>query len=325
MAALVLCFMASGAMAGGNLMLSVKTPAYDTTNAELIAADSAGLTATYNDTVLYYSEPQAMSTGFTSIKGNILLRTRDTSTATMLFADSVILELQTKLAHDSATTWQTVWNSGIVLPATFDDNDTSIVIPADSLPSCFDYWRMKMTYIVEEDSITSHCTLLKTTTLDPVEDFVAYLIFGDGVGGESIVLRTDRLSSDSLTGVGGAHTGDTLYLATNAAYVEKDTSVAIDALYWEAATTLFHVFGNGEDGSDSSDYVLHWQGSIDGTTWALLDSTVAIADSLPHVDEISLFTPIRWFRAILVARDGNLKDGESFGIVDIYSRARKNR
>ena len=325
MAALVLCFMASGAMAYEEKVVTLDPWAVDT----LLFVASTKVVRTLP---AYLSKEIGVSQDYQYISGHIFQTLKDTATATGFSRDSIYFTLQSRSDRQIDSIWHTLWTSNLMPCASFDSttgwargDGGRIYIPADSVGRMQNLFRIQYYIVANIDSIRSVVTLTASSKVDPYMVYNVFLAFREGAIGESIILRTDRLDSDSLTGVGGAHTGDTLYLAANAAYVEKDTSVAIDALYWEAATTLFHVFGNGEDGSDSSDYVLHWQGSIDGTTWALLDSTVAIADSLPHVDEISLFTPIKWFRAILVARDGNLKDGESFGIVDIYSRARKNR
>ena len=154
---------------------------------------------------------------------------------------------------------------------------------------------------------------------------VMAMFCGSAVAGTFVELTNTRLDSDSLNAAG--HDGDTLLIAANVDddYVDTDTSLAIMSLYWENASAVFHCFGDGEDGSDSSDYVIHWQGSLDGITWALLDSTVAITDSLPHVHAISMANPMQYFRAILLARTGNLKDGNSYAVIDVYARGTVNK
>jgi hypothetical protein len=121
-----------------------------------------------------------MSKDVTAIVGKVLQTTFATG-RTGVLSDTARFFLQTKVDHDSMTEWYTLWTSTKWAMASFDSAagwarlaDASISVPSDSSSSFYDLYRVRMDWIVEEDSLRAEDA---SGIVSPYFRFTAYLIF----------------------------------------------------------------------------------------------------------------------------------------------------
>jgi hypothetical protein len=178
--ALVLCVcMASGAMAGDQAVIkkvTITPSAFDT--ASYVSGDVANKV---NDSLWFNSPTFGMSKDVTAIVGKVLQTTFATG-RTGVLSDTARFFLQTKVDHDSMTEWYTLWSSTLFPRNSFDTLDgwaslanATITVDTDSAEtSLFDLYRVRMLWVVEEDTLRAlDVSGIVTTPFT----FLGYVIF----------------------------------------------------------------------------------------------------------------------------------------------------
>lgn len=316
-AALCVLGLSSGAWAqnGGYFTVSQKL--------DLYAKDSANelVGATIDDTLIYVTSPFAAKGPFSHVFVRFVQTTSDTATQTGLCRDSVIFQLQTKVAAESASVWYTIGETRLLAVASFDtvggwaDGDAGRIalVAADSAATLGDLYRIQTLYIAEEDSIRSHCVLRSSKFIDPLSSFVAAAIFAD-YGGPGIVAVTrvipSRDGDSTFTIQGQGVTADN---------VGRDTSLAINASNWTRAS-LQYLFNDNDTGGaqDSLDFRLVFGWSNDRKNYTWLDSTAQRSTDSTFFFDTLVVRPFRWLKILAKPEIGGDSSGTTTGYLFLY-------
>ncbi len=210
-AALVVLLSASSGWARDGYRYFTRTidfPVVDSGHA--VNAEANGAVSSINDSLYYTFREFTYNGPWTDLSVNFTLSTKDTTTATGLYSDSVTWHLQTQLENDSSNWWSTIavtartpmlsWDStgsvdtltgaagfynaptvtstaGVGIVYTALGNGVLRFSKADSVNVHQGSFRVMAHYTAEEDSLESDCALRSATTFHPMEVFRAHIRF----------------------------------------------------------------------------------------------------------------------------------------------------